>query len=89
MNASKLAIVSMAGALVLGSISTTASAQKTRDQVRQELLQAQHDGLVVAGKQPYPPTAETQARNKELHAITKHAGQTGSGFDSHDYIAQQ
>ncbi|MGK8405162.1 MULTISPECIES: DUF4148 domain-containing protein [Burkholderia cepacia complex] len=40
---------------------------KTREQVRQELIQAWHDGLLPTSRHDYPPSPATIARNKELH----------------------
>jgi hypothetical protein len=47
---------------------------KSREEVRAELIRAQHEGQVPAKKTEYPPSAETVARNRELHAIARHAG---------------
>lgn len=57
---------------------------KTRDEVRQELIRAQHEGVVPAGKNDYPPSAALVARNKELHAISVHGGKTDLALDQHD-----
>ena len=48
-----------------------ASQGKTREQVRQELIQAYHDGLLPIRKHDYPPSAATIARNKELHKLSE------------------
>ncbi|MBF5008658.1 DUF4148 domain-containing protein [Burkholderia pseudomultivorans] len=45
------------------------SQTKTREQVRQELIQAYHDGLLPTSKHDYPASPATIARNKELHQI--------------------
>ncbi|MBR8142730.1 DUF4148 domain-containing protein [Burkholderia pseudomultivorans] len=42
---------------------------KTREQVRRELIQAYHDGLLPTSKHDYPPSPATVARNKELHNL--------------------
>ncbi|HDR8911271.1 TPA: DUF4148 domain-containing protein [Burkholderia multivorans] len=42
---------------------------KTREQVRRELIQAYHDGLLPTSKHDYPPSPATIARNKELHNL--------------------
>jgi hypothetical protein len=60
---------------------------KTRAEVRQELVQAQHEGTVPASKNNYPPNADTITRNKELHAISKHRGETSPALDRHDGTA--
>jgi hypothetical protein len=43
--------------------------RKTREQVYQELIQAQRDGLLPTRDVDYPPSEETIRRNKELYAI--------------------
>ncbi|SMF99594.1 DUF4148 domain-containing protein [Burkholderia singularis] len=49
----------------------TVSSGKTREQVRQELIQAYHDGLLPTSKLDYPPSEATIARNKELHRLVE------------------
>lgn len=44
---------------------------KAREQVRRELIQAYHDGLLLTTKHDYPPSPATVARNKELHNLTE------------------
>ncbi|ABM48269.1 DUF4148 domain-containing protein [Burkholderia mallei] len=74
-----------AAALTALALSPAAFAQgKTRDEVRQELIRAQHEGVVPAGKNDYPPSAALVARNKELHAISVHGGKTDLALDQHD-----
>jgi hypothetical protein len=41
-----------------------ASAEKSRAQVREELVEAQRMGLVPSGKTDYPPSPQTIARNQ-------------------------
>ena len=53
----------------------------TRAEVRAQLIQAEADGLIPAGKTDYPPSAETIARNKELYAI-RHEQNTNNAFAS-------
>lgn len=73
---------------MIGAASQVAQAQgKSRAQVNQELVQAQHDGVIPNSKTQYPPSADRIARNKELHAITWHAGETTPPVDHHDSIA--
>ncbi|VWC92810.1 hypothetical protein BCO18430_03363 [Burkholderia contaminans] len=50
-------------------VATAVSQSKTREQVRQELIAAYHDGLLPTGKHDYPPSDATIARNKELHQL--------------------
>ncbi|WDD91647.1 DUF4148 domain-containing protein [Burkholderia sp. FERM BP-3421] len=47
---------------------------KSREEVRAELIRAQHEGQVPARKTEYPPSADTVARNRELHAVARHDG---------------
>lgn len=55
MKAIKFAALLVTSTIALGAVSQTAVAQaKTREQVRQELVQAQHAGLVPTSKTHYP-----------------------------------
>lgn len=75
MNTKTTIVWATAAALTALALSPAAFAQgKTRDEVRQELIRAQHEGVVPAGKNDYPPSAALVARNKELHAISVHGG---------------
>ncbi|OJA25627.1 hypothetical protein BGV56_03745 [Burkholderia ubonensis] len=51
------------------SSGNSAPSGKTREQVRQELIRAYHDGLLPTSNHDYPPGPETIARNKELHSL--------------------
>ncbi|MDR5761061.1 DUF4148 domain-containing protein [Caballeronia sp. LZ035] len=76
-------LITSSMALMLAS--GVASAQgKSRDQVRQELVQAQHDGDVPSTKTQYPPSEQMVARNKEVHASAVHAGEKAPAVDHHD-----
>jgi Domain of unknown function (DUF4148) len=44
---------------------------KTREQVRQELIQAQRDGLLPTSKTDYPPSPELIARNRALYEVVE------------------
>ncbi|HDR9037942.1 TPA: DUF4148 domain-containing protein [Burkholderia contaminans] len=44
---------------------------KTREQVRQELIRAYHDGVLPISKRDYPPSPQAIARNKELHNLVE------------------
>ena len=80
-----LATMLLTSAMYLNITPGTASAQgKSRDQVKQELVQAQHDGVVPAPKTQYPGTEQTIARNKDTHAATTHAGESTPPVDNHD-----
>ncbi|EIF34798.1 hypothetical protein BCh11DRAFT_02605 [Burkholderia sp. Ch1-1] len=88
MNAAKLITLSIAALTMVASASQVAQAQaKSRAQVNQELVQAQHDGVIPNSKTQYPPSADRVARNKELHAIAWHAGETAPSMDHHDSLA--
>lgn len=45
------------------------AADKTRAQVRQELVQAEAQGLLPSSRGDYPPSAQTIARNRQLYQI--------------------
>ncbi|GJH25837.1 hypothetical protein AWB71_05046 [Caballeronia peredens] len=88
MKAAKLAVMFAATAVSMGVISQAAMAQgKTREQVRQELIQAQHDGITPVAKTQYPPTEANVARNKEIHAAYAHGGEKSPNVDHHDQLA--
>ncbi|WP_341318872.1 DUF4148 domain-containing protein [Paraburkholderia sp. IMGN_8] len=88
MKAAKLFALSVAAIVSIGAASQAAQAQgKSREQVREELIRAQHDGVTPVSKTQYPPNADTIARNKELHAILRHAGETAPTADHHDSLA--
>ncbi|WP_341318866.1 DUF4148 domain-containing protein [Paraburkholderia sp. IMGN_8] len=42
---------------------------KTREQVREEMIQARRDGWLPYRRHDYPPSTATIKRNKELYAI--------------------
>ncbi len=87
MKAAKLAVVLAMTGVSIGLVSQAALAQKSREQVRQELAQAQHEGYTPAGRTQYPPTEASIARNKEIHAVATHRGERTLGADRHDQIA--
>ena len=88
MKAIKFAALLVTSTIALGAVSQAALAQaKTRDEVRQELAQAQHDGLIPSSTTHYPPSDALIARNKETHAIARHAGEKTPPVDHHDSIA--
>ncbi|AJY39466.1 MULTISPECIES: DUF4148 domain-containing protein [Burkholderia] len=85
MNTKKLMAWAAAAALTTLAVSPAAFAQgKTRDEVRQELIRAQHEGIVPAGKNDYPPSEALVQRNQELHAISVHDGKSSLALDQHD-----
>ncbi|MFM0187963.1 DUF4148 domain-containing protein [Paraburkholderia nemoris] len=85
MNAIKLFTMTVAAVMSICTASQAAHAQsKSREQVRNELALAQHDGMFQGGKRPYPPNDDTSTRNKELHAISRHAGEKAPSVDQHD-----
>jgi hypothetical protein len=74
--------------MAIGAASQTVQAQgKSREQVNRELTQAQHNGTIPVSKTQYPPDDNTIARNKELHAISRHAGEKAPPEDMHDSTA--
>ncbi|AKM05123.1 MULTISPECIES: DUF4148 domain-containing protein [Burkholderia cepacia complex] len=44
----------------------------TRADVRQQLIDAEADGLLPSNRNDYPPSASQIARNRQLHAIQHH-----------------
>lgn len=90
MDAMKLILVVAAVTLPLASVAqtTTQTAEQTqgksRDQVKHELRQAQHEGTVPTSNTQYPNTKQMIANNKSKHAIGTHQGETSPNFDSHD-----
>jgi hypothetical protein len=83
-----LTVAAAVATLLAAFTAQTALAQgKTRAQVQQELAQAHHDGVIPVSKAYYPPTAEQMARNKQLHALSRHAGEVGPSLDQHDNVA--
>jgi hypothetical protein len=57
---------------------------KTRDQVKQELVAAHHEGVLPISDIKYPGTPETIARNKQIHNAARHPGETDPAIDHHD-----
>lgn len=85
MKKSLLVAMLVTSSMALALASGAASAQgKSRDQVKQELVQAQHDGVVPSGKTQYPPSEQLIARNKEVHASAVHVGEKSPSVDQHD-----
>ncbi|HDR8920302.1 TPA: DUF4148 domain-containing protein [Burkholderia vietnamiensis] len=85
-----MSIARLSVCLVAASISGLAFAQaapsqgKTRAEVTQELIRAQHEGVVPSSKHNYPPSVDLVARNKELHTLSVHAGESVPTPDAHD-----
>ncbi|WP_063801189.1 DUF4148 domain-containing protein [Burkholderia ubonensis] len=52
-----------------GPSGNSAPSGKTREEVRQELIRAYHDGLLPTSNHDYPPSPETIARNKARHSL--------------------
>ncbi|RQR66521.1 DUF4148 domain-containing protein [Burkholderia sp. Bp9002] len=85
MNIAKLSTCVAVAILTAGGISPIAFAQgKTRADVRQELVQAQHDGTIPSNKHDYPPGPQQIDRNKVLHGISVHGGEKAPAPDAHD-----
>ncbi|MGU8077107.1 DUF4148 domain-containing protein [Burkholderia pyrrocinia] len=85
MNVAKLSTLLAAAALTMGGIAPTAFAQgKTRADVRQELVQAQHEGTIPVSENDYPPSQVRIERKKTLHNVSVHAGERAPGIDAHD-----
>jgi hypothetical protein len=63
-------VITLVATSVFAAQETQAGQGKTREQVREELVQAWRDGLLPYKRHEYPPSADTIARNKQLYAIT-------------------
>ncbi|HKU00219.1 MAG TPA: DUF4148 domain-containing protein [Paraburkholderia sp.] len=88
MKSARLAITSIVAIMSIAAIVPSVQAQeRTRDQVKQELVQARHDGIVPVGNAQYPNTPRMIETNKTRHAIAKHPGETSPAYDEHDNIA--
>lgn len=88
MKAAKYAMAAVTAGVSIGFVSPLAHAQgKTREQVREELIMARHDGSLPMSKNQYPPTEETMARNREIHAASMHPGEKSPDLDRHDQLA--
>ncbi|WP_175997408.1 DUF4148 domain-containing protein [Burkholderia stabilis] len=44
----------------------------TRTEIRQQLIDAEADGLLPSNRNDYPPSASEIARNRQLYAIQHH-----------------
>ena len=75
----------VAAVLSIAAISQAAAAQqKTRQEVRQELVRARHDGVIPSPNHDYPASPATVARNQEIHRATVHRGEAAPQVDAHD-----
>ncbi|AOI59432.1 DUF4148 domain-containing protein [Burkholderia diffusa] len=79
-------VISIAvAALAIAAFSQSAAAQsRTRQEVRQELLRARHEGVIPSPKHDYPPNPATIARNQQIHRSTVHRGESAPLVDAHD-----
>ncbi|RQS93327.1 DUF4148 domain-containing protein [Burkholderia contaminans] len=85
MNIPRPMIVIAAAALAMAAFSQAVAAQqKTRQEVRQELVRARHDGVIPSPNHDYPASPAAVARNREIHRATVHRGETAPMVDAHD-----
>ena len=78
-------MIAAAAVLSIAAISEAAAAQqKTRQEVRQELVRARHDGVIPSPNHDYPASPATVARNQEIHRATVHRGEAAPLVDAHD-----
>ncbi|VBB16098.1 DUF4148 domain-containing protein [Burkholderia stabilis] len=85
MNMPRSMIVIAVAALSIATFSQTVAAQaKTRQEVRQELVRARHDGVIPSPNHDYPASPATVARNQEIHRATVHRGEKVPMIDAHD-----
>ncbi|WP_321939651.1 DUF4148 domain-containing protein [Burkholderia cepacia] len=74
-----------AAVLSIAAISQAAAAQqKTRQEVRQELVRARHDGVIPSPNHDYPASPAAVAHNQEIHRATVHRGEAAPLVDAHD-----
>ncbi|WP_175819012.1 DUF4148 domain-containing protein [Burkholderia sp. BCC0419] len=72
-------------ALSIAAVSQAMAAQsKTRQEVRQELVRARHDGVIPSPNHDYPASPAAIARNQEIHRATVHRGERAPMVDAHD-----
>ncbi|AWV04179.1 DUF4148 domain-containing protein [Burkholderia sp. JP2-270] len=85
MNIPRPMIAMTAAALSIAAFSQTVAAQaKTRQEVRQELVRARHDGVIPSLNHDYPASPAAVARNREIHRSTVHGGERAPTVDVHD-----
>ena len=85
MNIPRPMIVVAAAVLSIAAISQAAAAQqKTRQEVRQELVRARHDGVIPSPNHDYPASPAAVARNQEIHRATVHRVEAAPLVDAHD-----
>lgn len=88
MKFNQLMLVLTAASFSLGAVgaeSTSNTTGKTRQEVKQELARAQHDGEIPARNADYPPSRETIKRNQQSHKAAVHPkNEKANGIDSHD-----
>jgi hypothetical protein len=76
--------------LVVALVSPSTFAQgaiaqsKSRQEIRQELVQARHDGIIPAYRNNFPPNSARVKRNQEVHRLTVHRGEQAPTIDAHD-----
>ncbi|UVE67529.1 DUF4148 domain-containing protein [Burkholderia pyrrocinia] len=85
MNIPRPKITIAVAVLSIATFSQTVAAQaKTRQEVRQELVRALHDGVIPSPNHDYPASLATVARNREIHRSTVHRGEKAPMVDAHD-----
>jgi len=74
--------------LFAGVFADVAVAQpKSRSEVKRELMQAYHDGLLPGTEANYPPSERLIRINRETHLAVVHPGETNPPLDKHDGIS--
>ncbi|WP_176046161.1 DUF4148 domain-containing protein [Burkholderia sp. BCC1644] len=85
MNIPRPMIAIAVAALSIAAFSPAVAAQsKTRQEVRQELVRARHDGVIPSPNHDYPASPAAVARNQEIHRSTVHRGEPAPMVDAHD-----
>ncbi|QVN22541.1 DUF4148 domain-containing protein [Burkholderia pyrrocinia] len=85
MNIPRPMIAMTVAALSISAFSQTVAAQaKARQEVRQELVRAWHDGVIPSPNHDYPASPAAVARNQEIHRSMVHRGEKAPMVDAHD-----
>lgn len=88
MKSTQLILALAAASLSFGAAAADSASNgkgKTRQEVRQELSKAQHEGEIPARNADYPPSKDTIKRNQQNHKAAVHPkNEKTNGIDSHD-----
>lgn len=78
-------IPALASAGAFAQDASTGTSKRTSEQVKQELIEARHDGTLVRGNGEFPASEQTVKRKKSEHAAAMHPNDGASPkLDTHD-----